>query len=74
VKATVVFRGRQIAYKERGSELLQRLVERLDEVAKVDQSPRMEGRSMVMILAPEKKKKLEAKAEPSKEKEGNTNA
>jgi len=74
VKATVVFRGRQIAYKERGSELLQRLVERLDEVAKVDQAPRMEGRSMVMILAPEKKKKPETKADQSKQKEGTPNA
>jgi len=69
-----VFRGRQIAYKERGSELLQRLVERLEEVAKVDQTPRMEGRSMVMILAPEKKKKPETKADQSKQKEGTPNA
>lgn len=61
VKATVVFKGREITYKEKGEELLARLSERLTEVAKVDQTPRMEGRSMVMIFAPERKKKVEAK-------------
>jgi len=56
VKATVVFKGREITYKEKGQTLLSRLVEQLDDVSKVDQTARMEGRSMVMILAPEKKK------------------
>ncbi len=63
VKATVVFKGREITYKEKGEELLGRLVERLSEVSKVDQPAHMEGRSMIVILAPERKKKVEAKAE-----------
>jgi translation initiation factor IF-3 len=67
VKATVVFKGREITYKEKGHVLLSRLVERLDDVSKIDQAPRMEGRSMVMILAPERKKKAEHKAEKEKE-------
>ena len=67
VKATVVFKGREITYKEQGEELLGRLMERLNDVSKVDQIPRMEGRSMVMILAPDKKKKTETKAEKREE-------
>jgi translation initiation factor IF-3 len=63
VKATVVFKGREITYKEKGEELLGRLVERLSEVSKVDQPAHMEGRSMIVILAPERKKKIEPKAD-----------
>jgi translation initiation factor IF-3 len=62
VKAAVVFKGREITYKEKGHEMLARLVERLKDYAKVDQEPHMEGRSMIMILTPERKKK-EPKAE-----------
>jgi translation initiation factor IF-3 len=63
VKATVVFKGREITYKEHGEELLQRLAAQLVDAAKVDQEPKLEGRSMAMIFAPEKaaKKKGEGK-------------
>ncbi len=63
VKATVVFKGREITYKEHGEQVLQRLTEQLAEVAKVDQEAKLEGRSMAMIFAPEKgmKKKTESK-------------
>jgi translation initiation factor IF-3 len=63
VKATVVFKGREITYKEHGEQILQRLVEELAEVAKVDQVAKLEGRSMAMIFAPERtgKKKTENK-------------
>jgi translation initiation factor IF-3 len=66
VKATVVFKGREITYKEHGKEVLQRLAEQLVEVAKVDQSPKLEGRMMVMIFAPDKsgKKKPAPKEQP----------
>jgi len=63
VKATVVFKGREITYKGKGEDLLGRLLERLTDVCKVDQSSHMEGRSMIMILAPDRKKKVEAKTE-----------
>ena len=56
VKATVVFKGREITYKEKGEVLLTRLVEQLSEISKIDQSAHMEGRSMIMIPSPEKKK------------------
>ena len=69
VKATVVFKGREITYKEKGEELLIRLTDRLSDVSKVDQPSHLEGRSLIMILAPERKKKTEQKME--KVEEGN---
>ncbi|MBI4535057.1 MAG: translation initiation factor IF-3 [Ignavibacteriae bacterium] len=66
VKATVVFKGREITYKEKGEALLERLTEKLNDVAKVDQAPHMEGRSMIAIFAPERKKKGEQKQEIGK--------
>jgi len=70
VKATVVFKGREITYKEKGETMLARLVERLTDVCKVDQTPHMEGRSMIMILSPDRKKKVETKPEEAQTKEG----
>lgn len=51
-KVTIVFRGREITYKEQGIKILARITEELNEEAVVEQSPKMEGRNMVMILAP----------------------
>ena len=56
VKAWVQFRGRDIVYKERGRDVLDRFVETLSDISKVDQAPTMEGRRMTLLLAPEKKK------------------
>jgi len=61
VKATVVFKGREITYKEKGEILLARLTEQLVDISKIDQAPHMEGKSMIMILSPDKKKKTEPK-------------
>lgn len=55
VKAWVQFRGRDIVYKDQGMDLLRRFIEELQDVAKMDQPPRMEGRRMTTILAPSKK-------------------
>lgn len=63
VKATVVFKGREITYKEQGEEVLKRLTERLADYAKIDQASHMEGKSMIMIFTPERKKKQEQKSE-----------
>jgi translation initiation factor IF-3 len=57
VKVWVQFRGRDIIYKERGQILLERFVTELNDVAKVDQAPQMEGRRMTLMLAPDSKKK-----------------
>jgi translation initiation factor IF-3 len=54
VKVTIMFRGREQAYPERGHALLMRLVEDLDELAIVESPPALDGRNMVMVLAPSK--------------------
>jgi len=54
VRAYVQFRGRDIIYKEQGMNILLRLIDALDDVAKVDQVARMEGRRMYTILSPRK--------------------
>lgn len=56
VKASVFFRGREIVHKDIGIELLQRFVQFLDDVAKVDQAIKMEGNQCVVLLAPDKAK------------------
>lgn len=56
VKATVVFKGREMAYVELGENLLKRFLERLEDVAKVEVEPKMEGRNMSLIVVPISKK------------------
>ncbi len=51
-KVTVIFRGREIAFKERGEIVLQRVLDELKDEVVVEMPPKMEGRNLVMILAP----------------------
>ncbi len=55
-KVTLRFRGREMAHQELGMTLLKRLEEDLVEHGSVEQQPKMEGRQMVMVVAPGKKK------------------
>lgn len=57
LKAFVFFKGRSILYKEKGEILLLRLAQDLEEVGKVEQLPKLEGKRMTMFLAPKLKKK-----------------
>mgnify|MGYP005636187863 FL=1 len=52
VKVSMRFFGRQMAFKDRGRQVMQDVAEKLEDVAKVDQMPTMEGREMSMILRP----------------------
>jgi len=52
VKVTVFFRGREITHSELGRKLCRQLAEEVKEIGDVERQPRMEGRNMVMILAP----------------------
>ncbi len=54
-KVTLRFRGREMAHKELGRQLLDRVKADLEELAIVEQFPQLEGRQMVMVLAPKKK-------------------
>ena len=56
VRAYVFFKGRSILFKEQGEKLLARFVSDLDDYGKVDQTPRLEGKRMIIILSPKKKK------------------
>ncbi len=56
VKVSVIFKGRELAYKEHGKELLVRFIEVLDEVSNVEHEIKFEGRTMHAILAPLKSK------------------
>ena len=55
LKAYVFFKGRSIIYKDQGEILLLRLAQELEELGKVEQMPKLEGKRMIMFLAPKKK-------------------
>ena len=52
VKATIMFRGREITHPELGQKLLLRIAEDVKDLGSVERVPKVEGRNMVMILAP----------------------
>ncbi|MCC5857893.1 MAG: translation initiation factor IF-3 [Ectothiorhodospiraceae bacterium] len=54
-KITLRFRGREMAHQELGLQLLQRVEADVEDIAQVEQRPKMEGRTMVMMLAPKKR-------------------
>jgi translation initiation factor IF-3 len=72
VKVTLRFRGREMAHQEFGIRQLERVKADLEGLAQVEQMPKMEGRQMVMILAPTKKKpeKAKGKAPAAKTEKG----
>ena len=56
VKASVFFRGRSIMFKEQGEELLKRFVDDLEDIAKPDNTPKLEGKRMILNISPKTKK------------------
>ncbi|HHW17648.1 MAG TPA: translation initiation factor IF-3 [Firmicutes bacterium] len=56
VKATIMFRGRELAHIEIGQKVLERLLERVKDICVVERPPRIEGRNMIMVLAPSARK------------------
>ena len=69
VKVTIMFRGRESAHPELGKKILDRIVEKLEDVAKVESAPKLDGRNMIMVLGPDKKSKAKS-VESSKVVEG----
>ncbi len=57
VKAYVFFKGRSILFKDKGQILLLKFAQALEEVATVESMPKMEGKRMIMMIAPKKKNK-----------------
>jgi translation initiation factor IF-3 len=69
VKVTIMFRGREQSRPELGYRLLQRLAEDIGELGFVESTPKQDGRNMIMVIGPTKKK-AEAKAEQRRKREG----
>ena len=57
VKATIFFKGRAIVYAEQGEKVLLRLAVELEEYGRAEQMPKLEGKRMIMMIAPINKKK-----------------
>ena len=56
VKITIMFRGREMAHPELGKRILDQIAEQLTPTAKVEAAPKLDGRNMVMVLAPDKRR------------------
>jgi len=56
VKIMILFRGREIIYKQQGFEVLEKIFELTDTVGKVERKPKLEGRNIIAIIAPISKK------------------
>ena len=57
VKVTVIFRGREITLSQLGRELLERVIKETEEISSVEQPPKFEGRTMIMVLSPKQSTK-----------------
>lgn len=57
VKVVVIFKGREMAYTEHGEELINKFIESVEDISKVEATPKMEGRNMIVILVPQVKPK-----------------
>ena len=55
VKVTIMFRGREMSHPELGKRILDRVAEHVGELGKVEVTPKLDGRNMVMVLAPDKR-------------------
>lgn len=60
VKITIMFRGREVAHPELGMKILDQVAEHNADLAKVEAAPRLDGRNMVMVLAPDKRVQADA--------------
>jgi translation initiation factor IF-3 len=69
VKATVIFIGRMMVHQDLGKRLLDQVLEKLLEIGKIEQPPKMEGRFMTVMLIPDKKKVDDYKRNLQKQKE-----
>jgi translation initiation factor IF-3 len=55
VKITIMFRGREMAHPELGKKILDKIAEQLHPLAKIEAHPKLDGRNMIMVLAPDKR-------------------
>jgi translation initiation factor IF-3 len=67
VKITIMFRGREVFHPELGKRILDRIAEQTEGSAKVEAEPRLDGRNMVMVLAPDKRARQSAASKQKSE-------
>ncbi len=69
VKVTVMFRGREVFHPELGKRILDRIAEQVDGTARIESEARLDGKNMVMVLAPDKRAKQASAAKAQNESE-----
>jgi len=69
VKLTIMFRGREVAHPELGMKILENVADATKHLAKIEASPRLDGRNMTMVLAPDKRAQADAARAAAKEQE-----
>ena len=74
VKVTLQFRGREMAHPELGAKVLNGVAEQIGPLAKIEASPRLDGRSMTMVMAPDKKPPISTKRSESGAESGDSEA
>ena len=65
MKLTIMFRGREMAHPELGRRILEKVAERVAELATVESAPRQDGRNMTMVLNPTKKPARAPRPQPA---------
>ena len=70
VKVTVMFRGREVFHPELGRRILDRIAERVDGTARVESEARLDGKNMVMVLAPDRRARQSSAAKAQHEADG----
>jgi translation initiation factor IF-3 len=67
VKITIMFRGREMSHPELGKKILDQVAEQVASVAKVEAAPKLDGRNMVMVLAPDRRGQVRKQSTPEGE-------
>ncbi|HET6963931.1 MAG TPA: translation initiation factor IF-3 [Acidimicrobiales bacterium] len=65
VKITIMFRGREMSHPELGKKILDQVAEQVSSVAKVEAAPKLDGRNMIMVLAPDRRGQVRKHADES---------
>ncbi len=67
VKITIMFRGREMSHPELGKKILDQVAEQVASVAKVEAAPKLDGRNMIMVLAPDRRGQVRKQTAPDAE-------
>jgi translation initiation factor IF-3 len=74
VKITIMFRGRELSHQELGLRILDRVAEQVNAIGKVEAAPKVDGRNMIMVLAPDKRAQQQASRQSQRAAAGSNGA